>query len=721
MRHRPRSWAPALALAGNARLAPLLATPTAPVGDARDGQALLIRLKAGFPTYRDAFALLPERAVEGARLMKALPGQVRANELEAASAALARLDAIVAEAARHADTHEARDASPAGTPRAGATHAASDSLEPGTPTDPTDPTAPVTDFGYEALGVPRTRPADADLLDRLERLRTETEAIDWPAIGQLKSMRRDAFAGFQAEGRNPLLRAWEYTLTALAERASSDRAMQKLQHMEMEVVEDEAHDLAARIVKAGRFRGTGVGTRGMRDIVQRLMASYRELFAAGTSVGYDAATRTGASKDGHSTLGVWCLYDIQGIDDPDQWIKIEDAQAYGRLVQGMMMLAWKQAFGQERDPAIAAMSRRLADELSERLLEQEVADRMNRRSEEAHPGRAFKPWRLDGGGVPGNANEVLDGRPPVTGLIDTPANGIELVGRLGTYLKTLWNDPTTNLKADADRHGDMATVSVSCFSTHGFSLVPGTPAFARLLDDPRDFQTALDEHVAREREKWKQARAGTWLRTRDDVAEQAIRLLGDDTPDAIVDEIWTAIRARPTMEAFCDQVIEFYTSTFKDRLPVVQAALARHVVMHLAPPVAAAELGDRLGRVAKALAVPADLASSVVHAARATLNRIDRTQACMTDIRAAMAASMRDHGLDDAEATQQRVTHALRQPAGLVFADTNWGDAAHRVKFSLVVHPFTGEPEVWEMNDDNSHARPADQDMYVRKPWQVMT
>ena len=66
---------------------------------------------------------------------------------------------------------------------------------------------------------------------------------------------------------------------------------------------------------------------------------------------------------------------------------------------------------------------------------------------------------------------------------------------------------------------------------------------------------------------------------------------------------------------------------------------------------------------------------------------------------------------DQVRHTEDKLYEALRQPAGVVFADSNWGgndleDGNQLTVFSMVVNPLSKTLEMWKMNEDGSDPQP---------------
>ncbi len=554
------------------------------------------------------------------------------------------------------------------------------------------------------------RPADKVLMDMLDKLEAEDKAIDYTKIRQLEPMKQAAFDSYLGEDQNRLARAFEYTLTSMAEKSTIKKRIRAVQEDEMKLVGEEMTLLETKILNEPDFKKAKVKEVDVKAMTKKMMEAYHRVFAAGTSAGYDASVGTELSSDGSSSRGVWCLYDTQGIDDPDRWIKIDNAKIYGNLVQGMMMLAWNEEYSKSKDEKVVKLSRRIADDLSATLLSEGFSEKLAKRAKTFEDDESVKPWQIGGGGDSPEMIEVVDGHTPTHTKFGTPADAKDLMKKAGKMLKDAWDDPATGLKADAEKNGEATAVATGTLGKngHAFSFVPGEPKLKALLEDPRGFNGALNDHIVKEKAKWDNALADTMLRTKRDVRSQLRSVRGYNDLVDETDDIWNTIKANPTMAAFNAALKAVLKGNFSDSEDEANASLTAHMVTNLVPPIAVADLEKKLTKVAKALNVPSDLEAVIVKAAKAELVKLDATKASMTDIKAQMVAAMEAEGIDVADIGQAKVTAALREPAGMIVADTNWGDAEHRTKFAMVVNPMTGVMEMWQMNEDGSDASLSD-------------
>jgi len=59
--------------------------------------------------------------------------------------------------------------------------------------------------------------------------------------------------------------------------------------------------------------------------------------------------------------------------------------------------------------------------------------------------------------------------------------------------------------------------------------------------------------------------------------------------------------------------------------------------------------------------------------------------------------------------------------SALHFADTNWGDSVHDTHFCFLINPGTGKLEMWQIQDNDTHLLPLNQDQWVmNQSWQFV-
>jgi len=66
------------------------------------------------------------------------------------------------------------------------------------------------------------------------------------------------------------------------------------------------------------------------------------------------------------------------------------------------------------------------------------------------------------------------------------------------------------------------------------------------------------------------------------------------------------------------------------------------------------------------------------------------------------------------------VESATHTPPWIVFTDSSWGGGDHRMAFSLVVNPVTGEAELWQMNEDGTLPSKLAVESWFKTEWSVM-
>ncbi len=548
----------------------------------------------------------------------------------------------------------------------------------------------------------------------VERLQAECATIR-PKILKMEELKTACYDAFTGGEDNRLLRAYEYTLTALAEESTEESNMQKLQSVEADVFEEVLDDIVTLMQGDA---AVAVPDASLEEIADKLFTRYQTLFAEGTRRAYDASILAdGVAADGNSDRGGFYLYDIRGIPSPANWIKLDDQKKYAAAVKGNMMLAWKELYGSEGDDLLRETSRLMAEKMAAEV----GSESFTTKTQDAATnwgGDSDKPWQIEDAGDSLNIIEVLEERTPTETSIGTAADSKQLMQMVGARLKAIWdNDPA--LQAAADDDPEVATVNAGNHETHAFSLLPGEPRLRAIIESA-DVNAAIDAFQNEEQAKWDSALSSVRIGSRDELVAFA-REYRLPSADDWMDAIWGRMDAgtlAKTGKAAIDFVSNNVNPAARD---LIEARMGAAVTQNLVPPIKPAELQAKLEKLAGALKVPEDLRPAVTRRAKEALDAKDATQATMADIRAEIAAAMTAEGIDNPEVDPATLRDALREPAGLIFADSNWGGADHRVKYAMVVNPVSGDIEMWQMNEDGSGARRMDEDDWVKIEWTTVT
>lgn len=129
-------------------------------------------------------------------------------------------------------------------------------------------------------------------------------------------------------------------------------------------------------------------------------------------------------------------------------------------------------------------------------------------------------------------------------------------------------------------------------------------------------------------------------------------------------------------------------------------------ILEVAPLV---ELGDLAARLDEALGkLPLDTANRA--AVKTHVLAAAKGSSSMSQLQQLIEAALDSLGTPRTGASApDKVFDALRQPAGVVFADSNWDGAGdegdHEQVFTMVANPRSGEIELWQMNEDGSGPR----------------
>ena len=562
---------------------------------------------------------------------------------------------------------------------------------------------------------PNDDPARLNDLSALEALQDECASIR-PKIMQMQDLKDACYDAFTGGEDNRLLRSYEYTLTAMVEASSQNTNLKKLQVVEGNAFEEDLTQIVTTLKADG---GIAAPDATLDDIGTKLFARYQILFKEGTKHAYDATMKASkVSADGSSSRGGFYLHDIRGIPSPENWIKIDDQKKYAALVRGTVMLAWKEEFGNEPDDLRRETARFLAEKMAAHVGSEKFAKKTAEKADVWGGDGDTLPWQLVDGGESEGVLEVLNETAPTRTPLGVPADSEDLMRKLGAQLKTIW-DGDADLRSAADKDPEVATVNGSNDGVHAFSLLPGDPKLRAILESP-DVDVAITAFKTDEKAKWDGALDEIPVASKEEVRE-IMQQYWMPSDDVWVDHVWPLIE-NGTYPATAKGVIDATRdATDPADLAGFDNEVGAAVVHNVIPPVAPADLQKKLEKVAKQLGVADDLIAVVTKRAQDALGAIDATKSTMTAIKSEITKAMTAEGMDGASVSQDQVNAALREPAGAIFADSNWGDAEHRVKYAMVVNPVSGEVEMWQMNEDGSGARRMDEDEWVKKTWNTVT
>jgi len=550
----------------------------------------------------------------------------------------------------------------------------------------------------------------------VERLQGECANIR-PKILEMEALKAASYDAFTGGEDNRLLRAYEYTLTALAEEATEATNMKSLQFQETKVFEDVLDDLVAQMQAAPQIT---MSDADLETMAGNMFATFQDLFDEGTKHAYDASIQDNAvSADGKSDRGGFYLYDIRGISSPDDWIRVDDAKKYQALVKGTMMLAWKEEFGDFDDKEVRDTSRLMAEVMASKVASEDFVTKAAAKVRSWGGEESDMPWQIADGGDSKNVLEVLEDRTPdKTVLGPVPADSDELFRQMGSKLKDLWHNNDV-LQNAADEDAEVATVNAGNKGVHAFSLTPGNPKLRAIIESA-DVDAAINAFQNEEKAKWDGTLSAIPVTSRD-MAQEFMMQHNISSRSSWVDKVWEKLDAGAfpkTGKGVIDAYISRVGSSSVDR---AKARISSAVTQNVVPAVASVDLQAKLEKLSAKLGVSPDMVGVVTKRARDALDAKDATKATPGDIRDQIAAAMTAEGMDASGATQEAINGALREPAGIIFADSNWGSDGHRVKYSMVVNPVTSKIEMWQMNEDGSEAHRMDESKWVTKEWSIVT
>lgn len=574
---------------------------------------------------------------------------------------------------------------------------------------------------YEAAAAARDTRPDNDPgrktdMAEVERLQKECADIR-PEILKMEELKTASYDAFTGGEDNRLLRAYEYTLTALSEKNSDQTTIKRLQDAEKVIFKTEIDGVVATMKTDPAVTQSDSDINNIGNILFR---QYATLFKEGTQHAYDASIQADeVSADGNSSRGGFYLYDIRGIPSEADWIKTDDAKKYQALVKGTMMLAWKAAYGDHKNPAMQDTARLMAEQLGEKIASDGFVTSTVNEAKQTTGKDSSKPWQVQAGGVAEHVFEVVGERASVaTTLGPAPATSKELFQQVGNQPKILW-DGDASLRAAADEDPEVATVSAGNRGVHIFSLTPGDPKLRAILESS-DVNAAIAAFEHDEKAKWDGAPGTISVTSREEV-EAFMREYGMEWGNTWYGQAWNSLdtNAFPkTGKGVIDSVTGGLSPAEK---PGFESSIGGAVAQQMILPTEPAKLQEKLEKVAGKLGVAPDMVAAVTKRAKDALDTKDAARAAMGDIRDEIARAMSAEGIDASSVDQKAVNDALRDPVGIIFADSNWGSAEHRVKYAMVVNPVRGKIEMWQMNEDGSGAFKMDEDTWVKKQWRTTT
>jgi hypothetical protein len=527
-----------------------------------------------------------------------------------------------------------------------------------------------------------------------------------------------ADSAYLAQEDNRLLRAWEYSVTAMAEQGIADTYAPVLKNGAQSQVQN-AMDRAS----VSLFADAPLKAHKLMKARDAIKKRFEEEWDKSVRVGYDASRSGKLSADGSSSKGAFCLFDKAGIDDPGQHIQVNDKNSYTKLIEGVINAAKAEVLSGEKDPDVVAFVDKIAASVADKAArnpDQIVSGATaNVRSEE----KKFKePWTV----VDGNfmipilstyygqdvsktvKKTVVQNTEELTGWM--LKSGSELMANIPDKSKLT---PETIIPMDG--------------GPHVWNLRIGDPAVRNVLESNTDAAAFKNA----ERAKF-DAQKNTPL------TRQMVRVLVEDAlegsgkPKQFVDELIQKIRS--IQGAKVEDVLKEVKAAVAaddsaDREPMedVETRAAISVMRNVVPPVevAGGKLDAHIDEVLKKIDLKGQDAV-VKQAVMADLTGANAPPAAsMSDIEKAIVKALKPLGLypDDAKAAID-VCKAQKPaaPIGLPFGDTNWGGGDHHILFTMIRNPVSGKMEMWRCNEDGSGAAKMKSKEWVDgQSWQMTT
>lgn len=517
--------------------------------------------------------------------------------------------------------------------------------------------------------------------------------------------------GFLAQQDNRLLRAWEYTVSAMAEKGTTKRQTTRLTKAATKTVNDQMDTI---LTEAKLTADPGLKVK-LDDAAKKLKTKFEALFKARIQSGYDASVQGELSADGSSDRGAFALFDTTGATDPADWIKIDDERAYADVVSGLMMESWLELYGKEKDVELRNQARALADKLAEAARTEGFIKSANDNTKAQYDGEEQKPWQAVRGNLSKNLLPVYYEKPAPKMVKRKPTSTADLMNFILESTKAMWTD----IQDGVNRDPEGASIPVSS-GTHAFTLRPGSPGLKAAIESGEDPATWTSKKVNADKAK---ARGQRETKLTPGLKKSILDnvLAGYRKAKSLRKLIETALGPDPTVDDLRKAIAD---SCGDDKLKKrMQNKMAFAMTQVVLPPVQAADLDKVIDKSLEKLGVPEGKREAVKNKAHTTALAGSATEASMTTIEKAIAAALKAEAVEDDEAAAGlKVNGALQsaiEPPGIVFADTNWGGGDHHTVFAMVTNPLTDELEMWRMNEDGSDPSIPDQAKWTGKEWSM--
>lgn len=596
-----------------------------------------------------------------------------------------------------------------------------------------------------ALQGDTTSPAALKLLDEYDALQKKV-AAKAPKVAQFMKDLASAQDGYLSKEDNRLLRCWEYTISALAEQGISRKNTEQLNKATKDAMTNEFNAALGELDQDADFKKASK-KMDIVAIASKLRDRYEELMPEILQTGYDASVESKTANDGSSSRGAFYLFDTQGIKDPTQWIKIDDQGKYVTVVRGLVMLAWSQLYEKEKDKKLKEVSRKIADQLADRLGKESFATAAAANAKSATGGDAQQPWQKTSGSHQDFMTEAYFGVKDPARSQTKPGNPEDLANFIVESTSGMWD----KLKDGVASNPDGTSVPMGN-GPHAFNLKPGSEKLQKLgsqtgataqekvanfkAAEQADNQKRLDtvaspQVIAALKQKFISKRGKVWDQPVQDELDKlvnpTVKQVSDAMEKALMDDYMAGLDnkvddLKQKAQAKGDPFDEAATrqKLVDDRKGVVRGSLASTIAETVVPPLKKADQEKLLDKVIRKLDIDPDLVEAVRERALKALG----DNASMSDVEAAVRKALEQEGVKTDAGTSQAILDGVSRaqgPGGLVFADSNWGSGAHRTMFSMIVNPLTNEMEMWQMNEDGTGMRVMDPKTWVECPWDIKT
>ena len=534
---------------------------------------------------------------------------------------------------------------------------------------------------------------------------------------QTSKSAEDAYLG---SNDNRLLRSWEYMVAGMAEQGVAKRHDSSVKAGPSKALGDALGQESTKAkTRKLELEKQPVGSRSKQvndevaalgksdEIATKLSGAFKTLFDERISLEYDASiVHASTSGDGNSGRGGFTLLDKTLPDQPTQ---IKDQKSFGQVVAGLLLDAWVQEYGDDPNPEMQKLARKMAEEVAAKAGTDAFRDASNqaqledytRRGLDATPTSVPNPWTVARGNFSENLLPVYFEQDPPTINRIKPANSTELGAFVVNQAKRLWPSVQDQANAEPDdagvpmgggphafimRPGTKSMKAACQGGKTGAEVVQGevdkataqgdTPLTAELLEDIVGDMN-LGKNTATVLNLLRQAMTGGKLvRDLPAMITGILKAPKAATVDALHGAASLAAAKQVTLPAKGRDAMQDQMLAALDHLPLTdeqKTAVRRSVI---------GEMDDMVSGLSS--------------------TDLPNLQADMAGLSSVLGGALTGAGVTGIDKKAIRAAIRGKEPPGLVFADTNWGDSDHRIMFTMLASPMGGPVKLYQVNHDGT-------------------